>query len=72
MMSAPYEEGGNLQKAWVILDVVPKEAVKLYDKPNKKIKLVLMPAFNDLIVGERQGGKKQFSGIEPSCKERDL
>ena len=64
IMSAPYEEGGNLQKAWVILDVKPKEAVKLYDKPNKKIKLVLMPAFNDLIVGnDIEGGSRVLNPL---------
>jgi hypothetical protein len=64
IMSAPYEEGGNLEKAWVVLDVKPKEAAKLYGKPNKKIKLVLMPAFNDLIVGnDIEGGNRVLNPL---------
>ncbi len=50
-MSAPYEEGGNLEKVWAVLDVKYREATKLYDNPGKKTKLILMPAFNDLITG---------------------
>lgn len=50
-MSAPFEEGGSLQKAWVILNANQKQASKLYEKANRGTKLVLMPAFNDLIIG---------------------
>ena len=55
IMSAPFEEGGNMEKVWVMLDLKANEAAKLYDKPNRKIKLVLMPAFNDLIMGNDIG-----------------
>jgi putative SbcD/Mre11-related phosphoesterase len=45
------ESGGHLEKAWIMLDIKPTIAAKSYKKPNKKIKLILMPAFNDLITG---------------------
>jgi putative SbcD/Mre11-related phosphoesterase len=64
IMSAPFEEGGNLEKAWVLLDVKYAEAEKFYDKPDRKIKLVLMPAFNDLIVGnDIEGGERVLNPL---------
>jgi putative SbcD/Mre11-related phosphoesterase len=59
VMSAPFEEGGNLEKAWVVLEIKQKEAAKLYDKPGKRTKLILMPAFNDLIIGnDMEAGRR--------------
>ncbi len=56
-MSAPFEDGGTLEKAWVVMDIRYREASKLYDRPNKRAKLIMMPAFNDLIVGnDLEGG----------------
>lgn len=64
VMSAPFEEGGNLEKAWVMLDVKYAEAAKIYDKPNRKIKLILMPAFNELILGsDIDGGKRVLNPL---------
>ena len=39
------------QKAWLVAEVDAEGAAKRYKKFNKKIKLIVMPAFNDLIVG---------------------
>jgi putative SbcD/Mre11-related phosphoesterase len=39
------------QKAWAIYDLNKKAAKSSYAKANEKIKLVSMPAFNDLIMG---------------------
>jgi metallophosphoesterase superfamily enzyme len=38
-------------KAWGIYRLNLKEAQSNYDKFNEKIKMISMPAFNDLIVG---------------------
>lgn len=42
---------GSIEKAWVTMDVNHTAVSKIYAKPNRKMKLILMPAFNDLIVG---------------------
>ncbi len=39
------------QKAWLVAGIDSKEAQARYAKPNPKARLVVMPAFNDLIVG---------------------
>jgi uncharacterized protein len=39
------------QKAWGIYSINKRMAKSSYDKFNEKIKLVSMPAFNDLIIG---------------------
>jgi uncharacterized protein len=39
------------QKAWALYGLNKKEANAAYDKVNSKIKLISMPAFNDLIMG---------------------
>jgi putative SbcD/Mre11-related phosphoesterase len=63
-MSAPYGEGGNLEKVWVVLRIRHREAAKLYGKPGKKTKLILMPAFNDLIVGnDIEGGRRVLNPL---------
>ncbi len=43
------------QKAWMISNVDPGGAKERYKEFNKKIKLVVMPAFNDLITGKPVG-----------------
>ncbi len=40
------------QKAWLVASVDPMGAEGRYGKFNKEIKLIVMPAFNDLIVGK--------------------
>lgn len=39
------------QKAWAFYNISPKKARSSYGKFNRNIKLVSMPAFNDLITG---------------------
>ncbi|MCL4388368.1 MAG: metallophosphoesterase [Candidatus Marsarchaeota archaeon] len=39
------------RKAWVIAEINPEEASRRYRRFNKSIKLIIMPAFNDLILG---------------------
>jgi len=46
------EHDGYLQKAWLVAKVSDAAASK-YAKFNKSAKLVVMPAFNDLILGSR-------------------
>jgi putative SbcD/Mre11-related phosphoesterase len=43
--------GPNLEKVWVVLDLKPRVAAKEYPDRNAKARLILMPAFNDLITG---------------------
>ncbi len=57
------EKGGALyeQKAWAIYRLNRKEAKLSYKSFNERIKLISMPAFNDLIVGttiERRSKKR--------------
>jgi uncharacterized protein len=44
-------EWGHLEKAWVMMKIKSQAASKAYEKPNRRMKLILMPAFNDLITG---------------------
>ncbi|HVC58099.1 MAG TPA: hypothetical protein VND15_01335 [Candidatus Acidoferrales bacterium] len=39
------------QKVWLVSEPNKKKAGALYENHNKKMKLVMMPAFNDLIMG---------------------
>ena len=39
------------QKAWLVSELNRKAALEKYPNVNKEIKLVVMPAFNDLIIG---------------------
>ncbi len=39
------------QKAWLVSSFSAKRGIERYPDANKKIKLVVLPAFNDLIVG---------------------
>ena len=39
------------RKAWVVAGINPEEASARYSRFNKSIKLVIMPAFNDMILG---------------------
>jgi putative SbcD/Mre11-related phosphoesterase len=39
------------EKAWLVTSSNMKNAAKYYDHFNKNIKLIVMPAFNDLIMG---------------------
>ncbi len=41
----------GLEKVWVVLDIKPRVAAKEYPNRNAKARLILMPAFNDLITG---------------------
>ena len=43
--------GENLEKVWVMSNINLKEAVKSYRSPNRKAKLILAPAFSDLLLG---------------------
>jgi uncharacterized protein len=45
------EDGGHLEKVWVVMGIKSAAASKTYEKPNRRMKLILMPAFNDLITG---------------------
>ena len=47
------EKGGAYyeQKAWALYTLAKKDAKSFYEKFNDKIKLISMPAFNDLIMG---------------------
>ncbi len=38
-------------KAWLVANLNYKNASEVFDKVNKNIKLIVMPAFNDLITG---------------------
>jgi uncharacterized protein len=52
------------QKAWALYDINKKEASANYEKFNDKIRLVSMPAFNDLIMGTTID-KKSKSRLNP-------
>ena len=43
--------GFYTEKAWLIADLNPEGARRHYESFNEKIKLIIMPAFNDLITG---------------------
>ena len=46
------KRGGYYQyKAWMIAKLNPEEAAKRYERFNRNAKLVMMPAFNELIMG---------------------
>lgn len=53
---------GNYEKAWVVAKV-SKEAGKKYKDYNKKIRLVIMPAFNELITGSDPESISKFSPL---------
>ena len=61
------DEKGALytQKAWMIASVDEDGARERYKEFNKKIKLVVMPAFNDLITGKPVGvsGEKHINPL---------
>lgn len=64
MMTAPFEQGGSLQKAWAVLKINQREAAKTYKMPGRKTKLILMPAFNDLIIGnDIEGGRGMLNPL---------
>ncbi len=50
------EDGGHLEKAWVVMGMKAAAASKAYENPNRRMKLILMPAFNDLITGTDVNG----------------
>lgn len=56
------EKGGAYyeQKAWALYKLDKKDAKSFYDKFNDKIKLVSMPAFNDLIMGTTIDNKSKM------------
>jgi len=57
------ERNGTLEKVWIIAGAAPGAAIK-YSSFNKSAKLVVMPAFNDLITGSRISGKtKEYSPL---------
>ncbi len=46
------KRGGYYQyKAWMIAKLNPEEAAKRYGRFNRGVKLIMMPAFNELIMG---------------------
>jgi len=47
--------GSSIEKVWLVLDIKPRVASKDYPARNAKARLVLMPAFNDLITGTDVG-----------------
>jgi uncharacterized protein len=54
------------QKAWIISKLDKREAKKSYEKFNPDLKLISIPAFNDLIMGTiMEKGKKR---INPSAR----
>ena len=55
--------GGHLEKAWVTMKIKPAMASKMYEKPNRKTRLILMPAFNDLITGTDVNERKMLNPL---------
>ncbi len=57
------------RKAWVIAEINPDEASRRYGKFNKGIKLVIMPAFNDMILGHPVN-EGESRGLGPLLQNR--
>ncbi|MDE1866031.1 MAG: metallophosphoesterase [Candidatus Micrarchaeota archaeon] len=53
------EGEGRMEKVWVVMQMKYTAAAKLYKNPERKVRLILMPAFNDLISGNdvTRGGR---------------
>ncbi len=57
------------RKAWVVAGINPEEAHRRYHKFNKDIKLVIMPAFNDMILGHPVN-EGESRGLGPLLQNR--
>ncbi len=60
------KQGGlYVQKGWLIAKVKKKKAAEKYREFNKDAKLVVMPAFNDLITGMPVNEKRHEDNLSP-------
>jgi putative SbcD/Mre11-related phosphoesterase len=53
-----HDYDAHLEKTWVVMSISARNASKTYEMPNRKAKLVIMPAFNDLITGSDVAGDR--------------
>ena len=58
------------QKAWLVAKFVRKYGLEKYPDANKKIQLVVLPAFNDLIMGMPIGKLPREENLSPLFRNR--